>query len=145
QSVSVTGAPPSLTVSFGTVTRLGAGLQVTSCCTVTLSQAAPVGGLAVTLTSNNATRLLVATSPIPVTGGSGTATLSIPAGGTSGTFSLQGLEGASGPVTVTATAPGYTAGTSPSVTVEAPVQTLFNLSSSQSPTGPNDDFQVRVG
>ena len=145
QAVTVTAAAPTLSVSLGALTRLGAGLEVAACCVVTASQPAPAGGVAVTLTSSDATRLMVAPAAIPAEGGSGVVVLLIPEGSTSVAFSLQGREGVTGTATVTATATGHTAGTSPAVSVEAPVMTLVNLSASLAAPAPNDDFGVRLG
>jgi hypothetical protein len=143
QVVTVASAPPTLSVSLGTLTRLGAGLEVAACCTVTVNLPAPQGGLVVTLTSSDASRLFVASAAIPAIGGADVITVTIPAGGTNAQFSLQGI--GAGSATVTATASGYTSGTSPAVNVETPVLTLLNLNGSQIRTGPNDEFQVRVG
>ncbi|MFZ5862700.1 MAG: beta strand repeat-containing protein [Nitrospirota bacterium] len=145
QVVSVTPAPPRLSVNLGTVTRIGAGLEVAACCSVIANQPAPAGGVAVTLTSSDATRLLVAPGTIPGSGGGSSVVVTIPEGGTSAAFSLQGVESAVGSASVTATATGHTAGTSPAVSVEAPVLTLVDLSANLAAAAPDDEFRVRLG
>jgi hypothetical protein len=99
----------------------------------------------VTLTSTDATRLRVAEAVIPASGGSGGLVVVIQAGSTSAAFSLQGMEGASGPAQVVASAAGYLDGTSAAVTIEPPVLTLANLAATLSPSAANDEFGVRVG
>src|SRR5574341_848043 len=141
----VTVSSPTLSVSLGTLTRLGAGLEVSACCTVTSNQPAPAGGLVVTLTSTDAMRLRVAETPIPAAGGNGVLTVLIPEGSTSAPFSLQGVEGTSGTAMVMASASGYQAGTSAAVSIEPPVLTLSNLAATLSPSAANDEFGVRVG
>jgi hypothetical protein len=145
RTVVVTPAGPALGVSLGTATRVGAGLEAAACCAVTSNQPAPVGGLAVTLTSSDPTRLLVAASPVPPAGGGGSLVVTIPEGATSAPFSLQGMEGASGTATVTAAAPGWASATSASVSVEAPVVGLLGLAGNMAPTAANDEFQARIG
>ncbi|MGB6393713.1 MAG: PKD domain-containing protein [Candidatus Acidiferrales bacterium] len=67
--------------------------------TVTLSAPAPLGGVTVTLASANPGVVTVAP-----------ASLLVPAGGTTASFTLTGVA-AGGPITLTATATGYTSGT----------------------------------
>ncbi|MGH7644380.1 MAG: hypothetical protein ACREMR_02215, partial [Gemmatimonadales bacterium] len=145
QMVVVNPAGPALSVSVGSTTRLGAGLEAAACCTVTSNQPAPAGGLAVTLTSSDATRLVVAPSPISAGGGSGSIAVTIAEGATSAPFSLQGTEGANGLATVTATAAGLAPGTSAAVSVEQPLVTLLGLATSIAATAADDEFQVRIG
>ncbi|MGH7644471.1 MAG: hypothetical protein ACREMR_02695, partial [Gemmatimonadales bacterium] len=145
QTVVVTPAGSALSVSLGSATRVGAGLQAAACCTVNSNQPAPAGGLAVTLTSSDAARLLVAASAVPPTGGSGSLVVTIPQGLTSAPFSLQGMESGNGTATVTATATGWATGMSAAVSVEGPVLALLGLTGTMAPTGVNDEFQVRIG
>ena len=80
------------------------GQNLQTVCTVALGQAAPAGGLAVTLTSNNPASLLLAAA---ATGGAGSVTVTIPGGGMSASYFAQALAG-SGSTTHTASAPGFT-------------------------------------
>ncbi len=83
--------------------RLGKNLEVKG--SVVLGEAAPEGGLRVTLTSQNPRQLLLSPSATEV--GAESITLAIPAGGLNAPYYLQALDG-SGEVTYMATAPGYT-------------------------------------
>jgi trimeric autotransporter adhesin len=107
---------PAATYTKVTATVLGMGFSL-SCdqatigqnlemaCTVTVASA---GGLSVTLTSNNASLLLL--SPTPTAVGSASIMVTIPAGMTSASYYAQALS-ASGTATHTASASGFTPGT----------------------------------
>jgi hypothetical protein len=71
---------------------------------LSLGEAAPAGGVTVTLTCNDPDKLLL--SPTATDKGSGVLTIKVPPGGIHGTYYMQALSGG-GPVTYTATAPGY--------------------------------------
>jgi hypothetical protein len=73
-------------------------------CNLILSAAAPAGGLPVTITSGNAN--LLRFSPSQTAAGSGSITITVPAGELSTTFYGQAL-GNLGTVSYTASAPGY--------------------------------------
>jgi hypothetical protein len=97
--VQVTAAPA---LNF-LVRSIGRNLQVSQ--TVTLGAPAPAGGVNVTLTSADPSRLLISTSP--TTAGSASMTLPVAAGGTStAPVYLQALAGI-GNVGVNVSAPGY--------------------------------------
>jgi hypothetical protein len=109
-TASVTGLPsasftlnntsvslPAITVSN---TNIGQNLQGTL--TVTIPAAAPTGGLKITLTSGDASRLLV--------GGRASGQVTIPEGLTQITVAVEGLASA-GSTTLTASSPGYADGT----------------------------------
>ena len=106
-----------------------------------LGQPAPAGGVVVSLTSSDPTRLLLAANPGDP--GSSLLKLNVAAGGNQGTYYIQGL-GASGTVTYTATAPGYrdrtaTVGLGPSgVVIAGPfgfdVPFAFTTTTSNGPT-----------
>jgi hypothetical protein len=110
---------PAATYTKVTATVLGQGFSL-SCdqatigqnlemaCTVTVGQAAPAGGLPVTLTSNNPSLLLL--SPTATAVGSASLMVTIPAGMTSGSYYAQAL-GSSGSPTHTASASGFSPGT----------------------------------
>jgi hypothetical protein len=91
---------PGLSVTTEEI--IGLDLQVPG--QVILGQAAPAGGLDVTLTSANASLLTLATSA--GVEGSGSITIHIPVGGNSGSYFLQG-RASGGTVTYTASATGY--------------------------------------
>ncbi len=69
-----------------------------------LGEAAPAGGVTVTLTSSDPSKLLLSRTADQV--GSDCITIAIPAGGVGGAYFIQALAG-SGEVTYTATAPGF--------------------------------------
>jgi len=71
---------------------------------MSLGEAAPADGVVVTLTCNNPDRMLL--SPTATDKGSGSLKIKVPPGGIHGTYYMQALDG-SGPVTYTASAPGY--------------------------------------
>ncbi len=85
---------------------LGKDLQMTA--TLALGEAAPPGGLQVTMTSSDPSKLLLSTKEDQV--GSPSITLTVPAGRLVATYYLQGL-GDSGIVTYDATAPGFRSST----------------------------------
>jgi len=121
-TTTLTAAPPAapagfsmpagganvLTANVGsgglTAASTAAGQNLEAAASVALSSPAPNGGVTVTLTSSDPSKLLLATAPDAA--GSGSATLTV-AGGTSRTpnFYVQALAG-SGSVTYSATAPG---------------------------------------
>lgn len=145
QDVTVTVTPATLSFSdaYGTGTRLGAGLQGRY--RVTLS-GADHGGVTIEVTSSDPTRALVA--PDGTTAGSGTLAVFVPNGQSIAEIWLQGVPGAAGPVTLTASEASFTDATL-DLEVVAPVLHLFSLSSSHITTSAaliNDDaFTVRTG
>ncbi len=84
---------------------IGNNLQVQG--SIVLGQAAPAGGVAVTLMSSNASQLVFSASP--TTAGTGTLVVTVPANSTSATYYLQAL-GSSGSVTYSAKATGFNDG-----------------------------------
>src|SRR5487761_697391 len=83
--------------------------------TVALSPAAPTGGVTVTLISANTG--VVTVSPASVT---------VPAGGTSASFTLTGIT-PGGPITLTATAPNYASGTAGVTVTSSLISLATNL------------------
>jgi hypothetical protein len=100
------------------------------------------GGMTVRLTSADASKLLVATSSGQP--GGATADIAVPAGATSITFAVQGLENVTGGVAVSATAPGFESG-SATMTVVQPAFDITGLSTSTTAAAVDDPFNVRVG
>jgi hypothetical protein len=148
--VSVPGATRSVTVSAPKLTvnangtRLGAGLRTNAASvSVSLEAPAPAGGLAVTLTSSDASKLLLSTGS-GTTEGAATVTATVPAGSQSLGFYAHALEGARGTVTVTATAPGFTS-SSGTVNVVAPALQIISLQGTATTLDANQAFSVRVG
>lgn len=99
-SVLATVAKPGLAI-VGEV-YLGKNLQLPAA--LCLGEAAPQGGLKVTLTSSNATKLVL--SDREDRPGSGSITITVPAGQLTANYYLQGLDDA-GEVTYEAAAPGF--------------------------------------
>jgi 6-phosphogluconolactonase (cycloisomerase 2 family)/uncharacterized protein YmfQ (DUF2313 family) len=112
QTTTYTVSAPNTSVLFCNeeyITGTGAGtLGYNSTCTsgVLLATPAPTGGRTVTLTSSDATKLLLSTTANAV--GAKTINVSIGAGGSSATFYIQALA-ATGSATITQTVPGYNA------------------------------------
>jgi hypothetical protein len=96
----------------------------------------------VTLTS--ATPAMLQLAPTATTVGAAAITLTIPVGQSTATFHLQGVEGQRGLVTITASASGYTNGTSTAEVVPAIID-LVGLPSSIAAAATNAPFGVRVG
>jgi hypothetical protein len=99
-SFTATVRVPGMAVTDGVA--VGKNLQVPA--HISLGEPAPSGSGEITLTSGDATKLLISASP--TVKGSGTLKLVIPAGGLSATYYLQALHG-EGTVTYSASAPGY--------------------------------------
>jgi hypothetical protein len=122
--------------------RVGSGLRYGSY-NVTLGAPAGPGGVEVTLSSS--TDAVLRVSPIVASAvGTGSVTLTVAAGTSSASFYIHGMEGQTGTVTLTATAPGYTNGTGTAV-VAAPAIEIAGLTSSMSASAANDPFEVRLG
>jgi hypothetical protein len=139
-SRTVTVSAPGMTISGGM--RVGSGLRYGSF-TVNLGAPAGPGGVPVTLTSSSDAVLRV--SPIVASAvGTGSITLTVNAGESSASFYIHGMEGRTGTVTLTATAPGYTNGTGTAVVV-APAIEITGLTASMSASAANDPFEVRLG
>jgi hypothetical protein len=130
--------PPTLTV--------GAGLQtgtVPFCCVLAATlNASEHGGVKVRITSSNPSVALV--SPDATTAGTDAIEVDVPQGQVTAPYFVQGVEGATGTVSFTATAPGFAQGTG-TVSVVAPAVQLQSLPTSTTATAANIDFQVLVG
>ncbi len=96
----------------------------------------------VRISSSNTTRVLV--SPNTTTAGSSFIDLFIPDGDTYKDFYLQGINGVTGGVTITATCTGFSDGTM-DVTVVEPVLDIYNIDTSPSASADDDPFQVQIG
>ncbi len=135
-SIDVTVTAPDITVYETTV---GSGLQYGR--TLYLG-AANHGGVDVTITSSNQSVLLV--SPDANTPGSSEVTIPVPDGTTSVSYYLQGVESATGTVTITASAPGYVNG-SAGIDVAQPALLIYSLGTSKTTGDSDDPFYVRIG
>ncbi len=100
-SIVATVTAPSLTIA-----NLSVGKDLQTAQAVFLGAPAPAGGVQVTLVSNSPDVLLAANG---TTVGTGTVTITVPAGQSSGSFFVQGLA-ASGTGQLSASAPGYANG-----------------------------------
>jgi hypothetical protein len=143
RTVAVTVTAPNLFFSFGAAGKIGRNLQAAGL-TVFLAggAVAPAGGLAVTITSADVTKLLVA--PNATTVGAVSLVLTIPAGAASTpAFVLQSLTADANPVQVTATATG--AGTANSNVALVPSAFVFNAAATLSTTtsSANSGLDVR--
>ncbi|MEO5818683.1 MAG: Ig-like domain-containing protein [Gemmatimonadaceae bacterium] len=138
----VTITAPNFTFSIGGA-RVGAGLR-SDASGIFLGAPAPAGGLTVTLASSSASVLLVSDDGA-TTVGTGTATLSVPAGATYVSFYMHGNNGAAGTATVTASATGYTTTTSAAIDVASAAVEIVGLYSPTTTLSPDDDFVARIG
>ncbi len=130
---------PSIAVS-GLPVTVGSGLQ-SFCCGVRLSASAH-GGVTVRIESSDPSTALVA--PDQTTAGTAFIEVFVPDGSTNLSFVVQGVAGATGTVTVDATANGFIAG-SGAVTVVPAALDIINLAANTSAGAADDPFQIRVG
>lgn len=121
-------------------TRVGSGLQ-SGTWTFTLESPAPAGGLDVHISSAEPQLLVV--SPDQLTPGSDAITVPVPAGVSTGTFWLQGMEGATGAAIVELAATGFAG--SATIQVVPVAADIEALGPSLSATGPDVPFRVRIG
>lgn len=136
-TATVTVSAPGITLGSGT---MGAGLQVAA--SLSLGAPAPTGGRTVTLTSSQPGVVLL--SPNATTAGAASTTVTISAGQTGATIYMHGVDGQTGTATITATAAGYTDGTSTG-TVLTPRVEIVSLATSPLASAADDPFTVRVG
>jgi hypothetical protein len=120
--------------------RVGSGLESA----ISFSLETPPGGagVTVTLTSSNSGVVQLATASGAI--GAGSITVNVGPTGSSGTFWVQGVEGQTATVTITAIASGYTNGTA-AVTSAQTVFDLVGVPGSLAVGAADDVFQVRVG
>jgi trimeric autotransporter adhesin len=147
QTLEATAATQTVTIDAPSITlnvngaRVGSGL-VYGTYSVTLEAPAGPGGVPVTLTSSTGSVLQL--SATQAAAGQGSIVVTVPQNQSSATFWIQGVEGATGTVTVTATAAGHTNGTA-SVSVVPAVIDLIGLTATTTAGAVDDAFQVRVG
>jgi hypothetical protein len=121
--------------------RLGAGLQDQGSGSLQTANPGP-GSLTVHLVSSQPSVLLLA--PDANTQGTATLDVLVPINQSGFSYFVQGVEGASGTVTITASASGYTNGTV-AVTVAQPGFDILGVPSTITTLAANDAFFVRLG
>jgi hypothetical protein len=134
--VQVTGAG----ITLSGMEAVGSGLMGTAN-TATLG-ASNHGGVTVRIASSNPTVALV--SPNASTVGTAFFDAAVANGSTQASFVVHGVEGVTGTVTVTASAPGFTDGTG-AATIVQPALRLAGLAATTTALAGNDDFVVQVG
>ena len=135
-TVTVTVDPaPTITPFSGTI---GAGLQFSSSAAIAVPNH---GGVTVRIESNDPSIALIA--PDETTPGTAFIDVVVPDGSTVVPYVVQGVVGALGPATVTASAPGFSDGIG-TIDIVQPALTLFGLAGGQS-VGTNDVFSVLLG
>ena len=134
QTVTVTGA----SVNLNAIT-VGGGLQVGTSGSLGASNH---GGVTVHIQSNDPTRLLLAHNS--TSAGQDTIDIAIPNGSTGFSYTAMGLEGQVGPVSVTASAPGFSPVTAGDSVAPVGLDIIF-LPTSTTTFSPNSAFQIRIG
>ncbi len=135
-SVAVTVNAPGIALSNLTV---GAGMQVGANGSLGASNH---GGVTVRVSSSQQGVALVA--PDAATPGTSFIDVVVPNGSSTFSYYVQGVEGQTGAPAITASAPGFTDGSS-TVTVLQPALDIIFLSTTTTTLSPNNAFQVRIG
>ncbi|MEM7417135.1 MAG: hypothetical protein AAF389_16635 [Gemmatimonadota bacterium] len=131
-------AAPNLT--FNALPDVGSGLQ-DGALSVSLG-ASNHGGVTVRVTSQDPSRLLLA--PTSTVVGSPFLDIIVPNGNGSFTYYVQALEGVTGPVELTASAPGFNDGVD-TITVVTPAFEIRNANVNTTAFAGEDPFLVRIG
>jgi len=141
-AATTTVTAPGITVNFPNA-NIGSGLMDEGY-SVSLGAPAPIGGLQLTLTSSNPGALLLSTNANPT--GVGTLVVTVPAGNTSFSYNIQGVEGitVATTATITASAPGFTNGIAVMNIVRAGIR-IFSVPTSTGSASSNSVFTVQVG
>jgi hypothetical protein len=134
QQVTVTA--PGISVGARTV---GAGLQEGTSFGLGASNH---GGVTVTLTSSDSSRVLLA--PDASTPGTGTVSINVADGSTGIGFYVQGVEGTTGTSSITVSAPGFTPGAA-TMTVVQPGIIIAGLTGATTTLSPDNHFYAYVG
>lgn len=142
-TVATASASSTITVTASTISLFtsttGAGLQRSQ--SVALS-GSNHGGVTVRVTSTDTTRLLLA--PNSISAGVKSIDLEIADGQTSVSFFAQALDSVTGPVSIEASAPGFTSATD-IINIVQPAADITGLSTSRNTLDINDLFNVRIG
>jgi hypothetical protein len=109
-----------------------------------LSTPAPAGGVVVHLTSATPGTLLLAANSTTLPNANGTLDVTVPVGQQTFSFIIQGMEGKTGDVSVTATASGFAAGNG-TMSVVQPFFDVQGLTTTPTTFDADDPFVVRVG
>jgi hypothetical protein len=136
-TITVTGNLPPIQLGNALV---GSGLQ--TAVTGTLGSPAGTGGTRIRVTSSDPGILLVA--PDAATMGSTFADIDVPAGQTTFTFFVEGVEGHTGSAGITADAPGYTAGSTTGVVVPPAIR-INGLPASTNVLAGDLPFHIEIG
>jgi hypothetical protein len=120
--------------------RLGVGLQDQGSGSLQVANGGP-GSLTVHLVSSDAAVMLLA--PDATTPGQPTLDVQVPITQSSFNYFIQGV--GTGTATVTASAPAYTNGTTPTVNVVTPGFDIIGLTGATTSLAANDAFLIRVG
>ncbi len=136
-SIDMTVTAPGITV-FNT-TATGSGLMRFQSGSLGASNH---GGVTVRLTSADPQVLLL--SPNAATQGTPFIDIPVNDGSTGISYYTHGLEGATGTITITASAPGFTDGTN-TVNIVQPALEIIALNPTTTTLSPDDPFLVRVG
>ncbi len=139
QVITVTAPTITLNTPGQFTGQVGAGLQDAASGNF---QVATPGSLTVRIQSSNPGVALV--SPNATTAGQSFIDIPIASGSGSFTYVIQGVEGQSGTVQISATAPGYSTGVV-NVTIVAPALQISGLNTTYTAAAANDPFQVLVG
>ncbi|HYP09658.1 MAG TPA: PKD domain-containing protein [Bryobacteraceae bacterium] len=139
-SINVTVNPTPAISQLSLPTRIGAGLQDGSY-TARLATSAH-GGVTVRIQSGDPAKVLIA----PDAGAAGTPYIDVPIanGSIDATYYVQVLDDATGSVTITATAEGFTDGTGVVNIAPAAIK-VDSLSSNMTSFAVNDEFVARIG
>jgi K319L-like, PKD domain/PKD domain len=135
-AATVTVDPNPAIVAFSRT--IGAGLQYVDGATL---EVANHGGVTVRIESGNPAIVLVA--PDGLTPGAGFVDVFVPDGSNFAPYAVQGVAGAAGTVSVTASAMGFSSGTG-TIAVTQPAVTFLGLSTTPK-VGVNDSFAVLIG
>lgn len=135
-SQAVTVSVPGITVS---TVNVAGGMMVQASLSLGASQH---GGVNVTIRSSSPS--IAAVSANSSTAGADSVVVFLANGTSSLSFWVHGMDGQTGTITLTASAPGFTDGTAP-VNVVQPALILSSLATSISVSAADDVFQVSVG
>jgi uncharacterized repeat protein (TIGR01451 family) len=128
------------TISVQSAVTVGAGLQLS---TFAILGASEHGGVDVTITSSQPSRVLVSRDASTV--GTASATVTVPNGQTFVTYYIHGVENVAGSANVTVSAPGFTGGSHAADVVPIGIE-ILNLEADQTNLSADDtDWYAQVG
>jgi hypothetical protein len=144
-TVAVSVGTPGITMQ-GLPLTVGAGLQTNVnpfCCALAVVLGASEHGLIdVTITSSNPSVALVSANANDL--GAASIQIEVPNGETIVPYYIHGVEGATGTVTITATAAGFSDGSGTATVAQAALQ-IVNLPANTTTTSGDTEFEVFVG